>query len=254
MRNRSTRRFSVVAASVTAAAVLGLGSATAISASTRSVKPADVVTATCLTNNEFCSNISSLMLNQGNPPNYVSHAVPGATAGTIGGRIVNLNPANSASTTDDFIVGYVGKLGQLCSTGVLPPLSAACSNYDWSFPVHQVHFAPNNNPTGFCIGAPTATTGTPLQLVACGTPKTYLVSDLSFGRTTQPTSRTCPLTYAPLELASDNSPTPLVLQVDANSTDPINALTLQPEMSVEGQVVDRQQFTLTGPVAQAGIC
>jgi hypothetical protein len=254
MRNRSIRGLYVLAASVAVSTALGLAGATAASASTHAVKPH--ATTVCNNSSMPCTNISNLLLNQGNGPDFVQNATSlGSVGGTDQGRKVNLRQASDTRINEDFVIRFVGTVGQLCAGGgvnALDPTSYACLVYNFGggsfYPVFQGQFAPDSNESGFCVGALSATLGFKIRLERCGSPKSFFVGDLAADITvTFPGFQ--PLVYFPLEFAADTSASnPLVLTLNPNSTRPANALTLQQENFSGGTVPDRQMFTLTDPV------
>jgi hypothetical protein len=262
MRNRSRKGLFTLAASVAVSTALGMAGATAASAGTH-VKPhATTVCNNAPSQNPFghgaCTNISSLMLNQDNAPEFIQNATAlGSVGGTDQGRKVNLRQASDTRVNEDFDINFVGTVGQLCGTGgvnSLDPTSYACLVYNNSsegyYPVFQGQFAPDSNETGFCVGAMSATLGFKIRLERCGSPKTFWVADLAAGVTkTNPGGKHGKLKYFPLEFAADTSATnPLVLTLNPNSTKPGNALSLQQENFSGAQVPDRQMFALSGPV------
>jgi hypothetical protein len=253
MRNRSIKGLTVLAASVAVSTALGLAGATAASASSH-VKPH--ATTVCNNSTMPCTNISNLLLNQGNGPDFVQNATGlGAVGGTDQGRKVNLRQASDSRINEDFVIREVGTVGQLCSRtagpGVnsLDPTSYACLNYPDFYPVFQGQFAPDSNESGFCVGALSATLGFKIRLERCGSPKSFFVADLAASITITVPAPFQPLVYFPLEFGADSSASnPLVLTLNPNSTRPANALTLQQENFSGGSVPDRQMFTLTDPV------
>jgi len=259
MRNRSIRGLYVLAASVAVSSALGLAGATAASASTH-VKPHATTVCDNNPNTPFlrCTNISNLLLNQGNGPAFIQNATQkGVTAGSLyKNRIVNLRQASNTRTNEDFIIRRVGFLGQLCGTGgvnSIDPTSYACLNYPGDYPVFQAQFAPNSNESGFCVGAISATEGFKVRLRRCGTPQSFWIGDL--GASIAVTFPGDPrfLLYFPLEFSADTSASnPLVLTLNPNSKNPTNLLTLQQENFSGGSVPDRQMFTLTRPVREFG--
>jgi hypothetical protein len=256
MRNRSIRGLYVLAASVAVSTALGLAGATAASASTHHVRPH--ATTVCNNSSMPCTNISNLLLNQGNGPDYVQNATGlGAVGGTDQGRKVNLRQASDTRINEDFVIRFVGVLGQLCAGGgvnALDPTSYACLVYNdggagSDYPVFQGQFAPNSNESGFCVGALAATQGFKIRLERCGSPKSFFVADLAASITITLPAPFQPLIYFPLEFAADTSASnPLVLTLNPNSARPANALNLQQENFSGGTVPDRQMFTLTDPV------
>jgi len=251
MRIRSIKGLSVLAASVAVSTALGLAGATAASASTHNVKPH--ATTVCNNSSMPCTNISNLLLNQGNGPDFVQNATGlGAVGGTDQGRKVNLRQASDTRINEDFIVTLVGNLGQLCGTGganSIDPTSYACLNYPTNYPVYQAQFAPDSNESGYCVGAMSATLGFKTRLERCGTPRTFFVADLAAQITVTVPAPFQPLVYFPLEFAADTSATnPLVLTLNPNTTSPTNELFIEQENFSGGQVPDRQMFTLTDPV------
>jgi hypothetical protein len=251
MRNRSIRGLYVLAASVAVSTALGLAGATAASASTHTVKPH--ATTVCNNSSMPCTNISNLLLNQGNGPDFVQNATGlGAVGGTDQGRKVNLRQASDTRINEDFVIRFVGVLGQLCGTGgvnSIDPTSYACLNYPDFYPVYQGQFAPNSNESGFCVGALAATEGFKVRLERCGSPKSFWVADLAASITITLPAPFQPLVYFPLEFAADSSASnPLVLTLNPNTHNPANELFIQQENFSGGSVPDRQMFTLTDPV------
>jgi hypothetical protein len=251
MRIRSIKGLSVLAASVAVSTALGLASATAASAGTHAVKPN--ATTVCNNSSMPCTNISNLLLNQGNGPDFVQNATGlGAVGGTDQGRKVNLRQASDTRINEDFVVTLVGNLGQLCGTGgvnSIDPTSYACLNYPTTYPVYQAQFAPDSNESGYCVGALAATLGFKTRLERCGSPKTFFVADLASQITVTVPAPFQPLVYFPLEYAGDTSASnPLVLTLNPDTTSPTNELFLEQENFSGGQVPDRQMFTLTDPV------
>ena len=251
MRNRSIRGLYVLAASVAVSSALGLAGATAASAA---VHPHATTVCDNNPNTPFlrCTNISSLMLDQGVGPIFVQNATQkGVKAGSLyQNRIINLRQVSNTRTNEDFIIRFVGFTDQLCGVGgvnSLDPTSYACLNYP-DYPVYQGQFAPNSNESGYCVGAISATEGFKARLERCGTPRTFWVADLAASITfTFPGG--FPLVYFPLEFAADTSASnPLVLTLNPNSKNPSNLLTLQQENFSGGSVPDRQMWTLTRPV------
>ena len=254
MRNSSIRGLSVLAAGIAVSTALGLAGATAASAASH-VKPH--ATTVCNNSTMPCTNISNLLLNQGNGPDFVQNATGlGAVGGTNQGRKVNLRQASDTRINEDFVIRFVGTVGQLCERGgvnSLDPTSYACLVYDFNggsdYPVYQGQFAPDSNESGFCVGALSATLGFKVRLERCGSPKSFWVGDLAASTTITVPAPFQPLIYFPLEFAADTSASnPLVLTLNPNSTRPTNALTLQQENFSGGSVPDRQMFTLTFPV------
>ena len=254
MRNRSIKGLTVLAASVAVSTALGLAGATAASASSH-VKPH--ATTVCNNSTMPCTNISNLLLNQGNGPDFVQNATGlGAVGGTNQGRKVNLRQASDTRINEDFVIRFVGTVGQLCERGgvnSLDPTSYACLVYDFNggsnYPVYQGQFAPDSNESGFCVGALSATLGFKIRLERCGSPKSFWVADLAASITITVPAPFQPLVYFPLEFAADTSASnPLVLTLNPNTTRPTNGLFLQQENFSGGSVPDRQMFTLTDPV------
>src|ERR1700729_3454719 len=103
MRIRSIKGLSVLAASLAVSTALGLASATAASASTHAVKPN--ATTVCNNSSMPCTNISNLLLNQGNGPDFVQNATSlGSVGGTNQGRKINLRQASDSRVNEDFVV------------------------------------------------------------------------------------------------------------------------------------------------------
>ena len=254
MRNRSIRGLYVLAASIAVSSALGLAGATAASAA---VHPH--ATTVCDNNpgtvSPRCTNISNLLLNQDNAPQFIQNATQkGVKPGSLyQNRIVNLRQASNTRTNEDFIIRFVGVLGQLCGTGgvnSIDPTSYACLNYPAGYPVYQGQFAPNSNESGFCVGAISATEGFKVRLERCGSPRTFWVGDLAASIQVTIVLNNAPflLFYFPLEFSADTSASnPLVMTLNPNSKNPSNLLTLQQENFSGGKVPDRQMFTLTGP-------
>jgi hypothetical protein len=252
MRNRSRKGLFTLAASVAVSTVLGLAGATAASAGTH-VKPHATTVCNNVPNFFQCTNISSLLLNQNNDPEFVQNATSlGSVGGTDQGRKINLRQASDTRVNEDFIIRYVGLTGQLCGVGGvngLDPTSYACLNYPDDYPVFQGQFAPDSNESGFCVGALSATLGFKIRLERCGSPKSFWVGDIKATVTKTDPSGKHKLYYIPLEFAADTSASnPLVLTLNPNSTKPADGLSLQQENFSGGFVTDRQLWALTGPV------
>jgi hypothetical protein len=251
MRIRSFKGLSVLAASVAASTTLGLAGATSASA-TIHIKPAE--TTVCNNSTMRCTNISNLMLNQGNSPDYIQNATGlGVVPPSLyQGRKINLRQASNSRTNEDFIITKLGTLSALCGTGgvnSLDPTSYACLNYPGTYPVFEGQFAPNGNESGFCVGAMSATLGFKIRLEQCGSPRAFWVADLATQVTVTRPGGGQTLHYFPLEFAADTSlSNPLVLTLNPNTKSPANGLFLEQENLQGGQVPDRQLFTLTDPV------
>jgi hypothetical protein len=254
MRTRSLRGLSVLAASVAVSTSVGLAGATAASAASvsgRIVKPAE--TTVCNNSGMRCTNISSLLLNQGNGPDFIQNASSwGSVGGTDQGRKVNLRQASDTRINEDFILTKVGPLSQLCSTGganALDPTSYACLNFPPAYSVYQAQFAPDGDESGFCVGAMSATLGFKIRLERCGTPRSFWIADLAARLVVTQPGGHHHLVYFPLEFAADTSlSNPLVLTLNTNTKSPANELFLEQENLSGGQVPDSQMFTLTDPV------
>jgi hypothetical protein len=258
MRTRSIKGLYVLAASVAVSTTLGLAGATAASAAPSAsggghgVKPAE--TTVCQNSGMRCTNISNLLLNQGNAPDFIQNATGlGVVPPSLyQGRKINLRQASNTRTNEDFIVSMVGTLGQLCGTGganSLDVTSFACINYPPTYRVYESEFAPDSNDSGFCVGAMSATLGFKIRLEPCGSPRTFWIPDLKAGITVTNPGGGHRLHYFPLEFAADTSIShPLVLTLNPNTTSPLNGLFLEQENLAGGAVPDRQLFTLTDPV------
>ena len=255
MRTRSIKGLYVLAASVAVSTTVGLAGATAASAASASghtVKPAE--TTVCQNSGMRCTNISNLMLNQDNSPDFIQNATGlGVVPPSLyQGRKVNLRQASNTRTNEDFILRMVGNLGQLCGTGganSIDPTSYACLNYPPAYRVYQAQFAPDGNESGYCVGAMSATLGFKIRLERCGTPRSFWIPDLKAGIVVTRPGGHVRLHYFPLEFAADTSlSNPLVLTLNPDTTSPLNGLFLEQENLSGGQVPDRQMFTLTDPV------
>jgi hypothetical protein len=252
MRTRSIKGLYVLAASVAVSTTVGLAGATAASASSHNVKPAE--TTVCQNSGMRCTNISNLMLNQDNSPDFIQNATGlGVVPPSLyQGRKVNLRQASNTRTNEDFIITLVGTLSQLCGTGganSIDPTSYACLNYPVTYRVYQAQFAPDGNESGYCVGAMSATLGFKIRLERCGTPRSFWIPDLQSGIVVTKPGLKQRLHYFPLEFAADTSATnPLVLTLNPNTTSPLNGLFLEQLNFSGGQVPDRQMFTLTDPV------
>jgi hypothetical protein len=244
-------RYRLLAAVTAAALSLGVFGATA---ATATVKPRD--TTVCGETAQPCTNISNLLLNQGNGPDFVQNATTGQATDAAGdGRRVNLRQFSDTRINEDFIIHLVGTVGQLCElTGAnsLDPTSYACLVYDRfggsDYPVYQAEFAPDSNVTGACVGAMSATAGFRVRLERCGSPRTFWVGDLASTITITLPSPFGLLVYFPLEYAADTSASnPLSLTLNPNSTGVKNGLFLEPQNFSGGHAPDSEMFTLTGP-------
>ena len=248
MRTRSV----CVLVTLVAVSNVGLAGATAASASTPRFKPAETIV--CNNSTMPCTNISNLMLNQGNGPDFIQNAsgwgvVPPSL---YQGRKINLRQASNTRVNEDFIITKAGTLGQLCGASganALDPTSYACLNFAPTYPVYQGQFAPNGIESGFCVGAMSATLGYKARLERCGSPRSFWIADLAAQVTVTVPGRDKPLVYFPLEFAADTSlSNPLVLTLKPGTTGPANELFLEQENFAGGQVPDSQLFTLTDPV------
>src|ERR1044071_2168291 len=214
---RRTRSVCVLATLV-AVSTVGLAGAAAASASTPRFKPAE--TTVCNNSTMPCTNISNLMLNQGNAPDFIQNAsgwgvVPPSL---YQGRKINLRHDSNTRTNEDFIIRMVGNLGQLCGTGganSIDPTSYACLNYPSTYRVYEAVFAPDGNESGYCVGAMSATLGFKIRLERCGTPRSFWIPDLKAGIVVTNPGGHQRLHYFPLEFAADTSLThPLVLTLN----------------------------------------
>jgi hypothetical protein len=247
MRTRSV----CVLVTLVAMSTMGLAGAAAASASTSRITPAE--TTVCNNSSLRCTNISNLMLNQGNGPDLIQNAsgwgvVPPSL---YQGRKINLRQASDTRVNEDFIITKVGTLGQLCGVSGANELDLtayACLNYPMTYPVYQGQFAPNGNESGFCVGAMSATLGFKARLERCGSPRSFWIADLAHKVTVTRADGSNPLIYFPLEFAADTSlSNPLVLTLK-QGTKPASELFLEQENLSGGQVPDSQMFTLTDPV------
>ena len=247
-----TRSVCVLATLVAVSATVGLAGAAAASASTPRFRPAE--TTVCNNSTMPCTNISSLMLNQGNGPDFIQNAsgwgvVPPSL---YQGRKINLRQASNTRVNEDFIITKAGTLGQLCGASganALDATSYACLNYPPAYPVYQGQFAPDGIESGFCVGAMSATPGFKSRLQRCGSPRSFWIADLAHKITVPRADGSDPLVYFPLEFAADTSASnPLVLTLKQGTKGPANGLFLEQENLSGGQVPDRQMFTLTDPV------
>ena len=145
-------------------------------------KPAETIV--CNNSTMPCTNISNLMLNQGNGPDFIQNAsgwgvVPPSL---YQGRKINLRQASNTRFNEDFIITKAGTLGQLCGASganALDATSYACLNFAPTYPVYQGQFAPNGNESGFCVGAMSATLGFKARLERCGSPRSFWIADLA---------------------------------------------------------------------------
>jgi hypothetical protein len=245
-------RYRKILATAVLAAIPLAGAATAIPASAVVTPRA---TSVCANNSDPCTNISSLLLNQNNDPQFVQNATTGQAVNSTGaGRRLNLRQLSDTRTNEDFIIRKVGTIGQLCPNLIFPvpgsnsldPTSYACLNYPFFYPVYQAKFAPNSVVTGACVGAISATEGFKMRLEPCGSKQTFWVGDLASSITVTVPSPISTLIYFPLEFAADTSASnPLVATLTPGGSNPVNKLTLQRENFSGGSVPDRQMFTLT---------
>jgi hypothetical protein len=247
-----TRSVCVLATLVAVSTTVGLAGAAAAATSTPRITPA--ATTVCNNSTMPCTNISSLMLNQGNGPDFIQNAsgwgvVPPSL---YQGRKINLRQASNTRVNEDFIITKVGTLGQLCGSGganSLDPTSYACLNFPAAYPVYEGQFAPDGNESGFCVGTMSATLGFKIRLERCGSPRSFWIADLAQKLTVTFPGGGKPLVYFPLEFAADTSlSNPLVLTLRTGTKSPANELFLEQENLSGGQVPDSQLFTLTDPV------
>ena len=223
----------------TAAALLTLG-ATAAQATVHPAAPK--ATPAC---GAQCFALSSLELGT----RVIQNAyVPGDTG--VGGRVgqkLDLNRASNSRPNEDFSGAKVGTLSAFCGH-LIPAESYVCLNYPGRYPVFESDWAPFGNETGLCAGVASAGIAAEnVTLQGCGaSARTLWVGDLANFTTDDGHF------YTPWVNASDpNFSHPLVLTVDAGSSNPRNQLKAERLNLLTGHVVrDSQEFTLHfGPVA-----
>jgi hypothetical protein len=196
------RKLSIALGTVSALFMLGAASAAQASPLSH-VKPD--ATPACGDN---CFNLYSLA--------YGSHQIQSANVpgdDGVGGKVgqtINLSNATDSSPNEDFTVGYVGTVAQLCTEDQLSPyicnFYGASSQYGGNFPVYESNWAPYGNQSGLCAGVgKTATAGENVTLQWCGdSSATFWVADLAHSY----------LGFTPFLNGADNTFThPLVLTV-----------------------------------------
>jgi hypothetical protein len=249
MHLRIKRGLATLAVPTIAAGLLAAGSP-AIAAS--HLRPAE--TTVCNNSTLPCTNVSNLLLNQGNyRPDFILHATTvGGTNAHPADRKLNLSQASDSLSSEDFTIRFIGTVSQLCGlhgANGLDPTSYACLTFSGSFPVIQQEFSPDSNASGYCVGAASVAQGQPARLEKCGSPRTFFVADLTASITVTVPAPFQPLVYFPLEYAADTSASsPLVLTLHTRSSDPADGLFLEQEKASGGRVPDSQMFTLTDPV------
>ena len=233
MRNRFTRGLCVLAASAAITTTLGLSAAGAASASSNpGIKNATTVCG------GLCLDLSNEQLGM----NSIQNA-HGGSAGTS----INLRRQGNLKVNEDFMVNFVGFLGEFCANdggnGEIPSTSYACINYPIFWDVFQNRFAPDSNPTGQCIGVTAASVSQRVSLVPCRgvDGSTFWVGDgiNSLGGDCRTTGTYCPWVNGADQSTSD----PLVLTVNTGSKHPTNVLRVDPELGSGGSIPDIQQFT-----------
>jgi hypothetical protein len=246
MRNRfggTLCGLAAAAAVVTAIVVPGAGAA---SAAAQRLKPN--ATQAC---GRDCHDLSSLLLG----PGMIMNAyVPGDTGtGGKAGQQLTLKFASNSRPNEDFTdyaleAGRPEIVASFCAAWPAPqsfdPLSYVCQNYSES-PVYEFNWSPFGNESGLCAGLTRpGVEGENVTLQACGDSDTTLwIPDLA--NCGGPGDNYC----SPINGGDTNFSHPLVLTVNAGSSDPANQLVVQRENLLTGGVVpDSQYFELvTGP-------
>lgn len=242
MRNRFTRGFSVLAASVAITTTLGLSAAGAASAATHQVKPHGKSNATLVCGFR-CFDLSSLVTG----PNKIQNVYHG-------GSSINLRDSGVLRTNEDFTselpittVGDTGTPGTACGEGLLSATSVFCISSEYaSDNVYEANWSPNSNESGNCVGAPGGNVAGRVSLQPCGvTARTLWVADSNDSVFVHGHF------YTPWLNGADTSFShPLTLTVNASSKHPQNVLRVDSENESAGFVPDTQQFNITfGPVS-----
>jgi hypothetical protein len=196
------RKFSIALSA--AGVLIILGTATAAQASTGPQIRRDATPA-C---GNSCFNLYSLAFGR--------HQIQSANVPRddgVGGKVgqtINLEHATDSSPNEDFIVGYVGTVGLLCSEDQLSPYICntygTASSYGGKFPVYESNWSPYGNETDLCAGVKRpAEAGENVTLQECGVSSaTFWVADKAHAY----------LDFTPFLNGSDNTFThPLVLTV-----------------------------------------
>jgi hypothetical protein len=266
MRNRFGRALCGLAAGVAVTTAIGMTGAGAASAAIHHAKPN--ATAGCADN---CFDLSSYELGYDAIQNAY---VPGDT-GTGGkvGQKVTLKFASNSHPNEDFtdyaaFNGTLETVADFCDAWPAPqsfnPLSYVCQNYYADY-VYEASWSPFGNESGLCVGvARGAVDNENVTLQNCGaSDNTLWIGDAALGfgteETTAPSARPditgitaedCVTPdegyYCPWVNGGDtNFSHPLVLTVNAGSSNPANQLLVQRENLLTGGVVrDNQEFTL----------
>jgi hypothetical protein len=246
MRNRFGRTLRGLAAAAAVGTAIGPAGAVAASAATQYLKPG--ATQACGHN---CHDLSSLLLG---PGTIMNADVPGDTGtGGKAGQQVTLKFASNSRPNEDF-TDYAFEAGRpeivasFCAAWPAPqsfnPLSYVCQNY-FESPVYEFNWSPFGNESGLCAGlARPGVGGQNVTLQDCGdSDATLWIPDLA--NCGGPGDNYCP----PINGGDTNFSHPLVLTVNAGSSDPANQLVVQRENLLDdGTVADSQYFELvTGP-------
>jgi hypothetical protein len=245
MRNRLWMALSGLAAWVAVTTAIGLVGAGAASAGTHHAKPG--ATTTCGTN---CADVYSELLGSGTIMNAY---VPGDTgSGGMVGQKVNLKTASNTHPNEDFTDyalsnGTTETVADFCDAYPSPqsfnPTSYMCQNYS-AFPVYELSWSPFGNESGLCAGvAKAGVNNENVTLRHCGTTdNTLWIVDENL----------CSGPYCPAVNGGDTAFShPLVLTVNAGTTNPGNQLFVQRENLLNGGVVsDAQMYSFAvGPAA-----
>jgi hypothetical protein len=246
MRNRFGRTLCGLAATAAVVTAIVAPGAGAASAAVRHLKPN--ATQACGRN---CHDLSSLLLG----PGMIMNAyVPGDTGtGGKAGQQLTLKSASNSRPNEDFTdyafeAGRPETVARFCAAWPAPqsfnPLSYVCQN-DPQSPVYEFRWSPFGNESGLCAGlARPGVGGETVSLQGCGDSDTTLwIPDLA--HCGGPGGNYCP----PINGGDTNFSHPLVLTVNAGSSDPANQLVVQREDLLDGgTVADSQYFELvTGP-------
>ena len=235
------RKFIVALSAATGLLLIG---ASAASASTGHSRPN--VTPAC---GYTCFALSSEVLGTGTVQNAYIFGDTG-----VGGKVgkeLNLKFASNSHPNEDFSAGDIGTVEDFCSAWPAPqsfnPTSYVCIHYRF-FQVYESNWSPFGNQSGLCAGVASAVDGENVTLQNCGaSDNTLWIADRANG-----TGGDCRSTgnYCPwINGADTNFSHPLVLTVNAGSSDPANQLVVQRENLLDGgTVADSQYFELVkGP-------
>jgi hypothetical protein len=251
MRNRFARVLCGLAAALAVTMATGLTVAGSASAATHHVRPNAI--GAC---SGYCYDLSSLLLG---PQDIMTADVPGGTGtGGKAGQELTLKFASNSNPNQDFTdylmsAGRPETVATFCAAWPAPqsfsPLSYVCQFYG-DLPVYEFSWSPFGNESGLCAGVARAgVDGENVTLQNCGDsdntlwiPDGYLCPGNLRPQPVVKLGKYCP----GINGGDTNFSDPLVLTVNAGSSNPANQLIVERLHLLAGGVVpDSQLITLT---------